>query len=135
MSEAIAPTEGRTYTLQVRLTETEKTALTTAAQQCGMSMSDYVRTRILGRRIQPRTSQPAAGYQAMEPRLFAHLSRIGNNLNQIAHAFNERGFFEQREAIDAVREVWEIMLEDEVTARHAVAAEGKYRAGRRTLRQ
>lgn len=127
MTVAPSQTDPRNHRLHVRLTSAEQAALSMAAQQCGMSMSDFVRARVLGYRLQSR-SEPAAGYQAMEPRLFAHLSRVGNNLNQIARAFNERGQLDQAGALDAVREVWEIMLTDEVTARHAVAAEGKYRS-------
>lgn len=133
MTDAPAPDEGRTYNLHVRLTTAEKDALNKAAQQCGLSVSELVRARVLGHRLRPK-AEPEGGYQAMEPRLFAHLSRLGNNMNQIARAFNERGQIDHAQAIATVREVWEIMLTDEVTARHALGAEAKHRAGQRPAR-
>ena len=127
MAPARAKRPARTYRLEVRLTDDERTMLERNAQLYGVTVSDLVRTRILGGRLRSRPNGDAA-YQAMQPALFAQLSRIGNNLNQLTRAFNATGQApEASRVIGAVREVWEVMLADEVTARHALSAEAKVR--------
>lgn len=130
MAAVSAKPDNRSTYVQVRLTEAEKAALQDAARQVGMSVSELVRARALGRRVMRDHEEAAGRYQAMEPKLFAHLARIGNNLNQIARAFNAVGNLDQAGALESVRDVWEIMLTDEVTARHAVRAEQKFVASR-----
>lgn len=98
-----------------------------------MSLSDYVRDRALasGRRS-PRKAMRAAngpdGFQAMNPVLFAELSRLGNNLNQIARAFNRGRDIDRDRVVHLVAQTWRTMLADEVTARYATMAEAKVRA-------
>ena len=57
--------------------------------------------------------------------MFAQLSRIGNNLNQLARAFNSGQDVNRAEIMRKVAEVWQVMMQDEVAARYAQAAEAK----------
>lgn len=55
----------------------------------------------------------------MSPALFAELHRIGNNLNQLAHAFNAGRDVDRERIVRFVAQAWGTMLKDEVTARYA----------------
>jgi len=59
--------------------------------------------------------------------LFAELSRIGNNLNQITRAFNSGFDIDRGEVVRLVARAWQTMLRDEVTARYVTMAEAKVR--------
>lgn len=126
----------RTHRLVVRLTDQERATLERDARAAGMSLSDFVRSRTLGGRRRPSakaamrraaSSVPAPAYAAMSPALFAELSRIGNNLNQITRAFNSGFDIDRGEIIRLVARAWQTMLHDEVTARYATMAETKVR--------
>ncbi len=98
----------------------------------GISLSELARERVMrGRRSQPK-SQPVPAnderFQAMAPALFAELSRLGNNLNQITRAFNAGRDINQDLVVNLLAEVWQTMLSDEVTARYATVAEAKVKA-------
>ena len=67
--------------LRVRMTPGERASIEARAAQAGMSPSEFARRAIAGAKITP----PAHG-TAIPPLLIAELGRVGNNLNQIAHA-------------------------------------------------
>jgi hypothetical protein len=76
--------------LSFRLTDEERTALQKAA--AGLSLSDYIRSRLFGPDVKPRRTQgkfPVKDHAALA-RLLGQFgqSRIANNLNQLAKAVN-----------------------------------------------
>jgi len=65
--------------LKLRVTREEKTAFEFAAVEAGLSLSDFVRQRLIGARLR-RTAE--------ERETIRHLARIGANLNQLARWAN-----------------------------------------------
>lgn len=65
----------------VRVTLDERVFVDAQATATGLSSAEYVRRRVLGVRVDPA---PAAA----DERLLLELSRVGNNLNQIARNLN-----------------------------------------------
>ena len=65
--------------LKLRVTREEKTAIDFAAVEAGLSLSDFVRQRLMGTRLR-RTAE--------ERETIRHLARIGANLNQLARWAN-----------------------------------------------
>lgn len=133
MTDQDPPASNRLSRLHVRLTATERASLEREAAAAGVSLSDFVRGRVLGTRRSPLRSAMARAaeaprYQAMHPVLFSELARIGNNLNQVARAFNSGQGIDRGRVVHLVAEVWQTMLRDEVTARYATMAETKVRA-------
>ena len=124
----------RTNRVVVRLTDQERAVLEREARTAGLSLSDFVRSRTLRGRRGPsarsamtRAASPAPAFTAMNPALFAELSRIGNNLNQLARAFNSGRDIDRAEVVRLVARAWQTMLHDEVTARYVTMAESKVR--------
>ena len=69
----------RSLWLKLRVTPEEKTAFEFAAVEAGLSLSDFVRQRLLGAQLR-RTAE--------ERETIRHLARIGANLNQLARWVN-----------------------------------------------
>ena len=67
--------------LSFRATDEEADLLTERAARCGLSRSAYIRQTSLGH-------SPAERPSFLEREAIYHLSRIGNNLNQLAHHAN-----------------------------------------------
>lgn len=65
----------------VRVTLDERVFVDAQAAAAGLTTAEYVRRRVLGLRVDPA---PAAA----DERLLLELSRVGNNLNQIARNLN-----------------------------------------------
>jgi hypothetical protein len=65
--------------LKLRVSQEEKAAFEFAATEAGLSLSDFVRQRLLGARLR-RTAE--------EREIVRHLARIGANLNQLARWAN-----------------------------------------------
>jgi hypothetical protein len=82
---------GRDRLLKLRVTAEEKAAFELAAAEAGLSLSDFVRQRLLGARLR-RTAE--------ERETIRHLARIGSNLNQLARWVNtHKGHAEAIEVI------------------------------------
>jgi len=86
----------RSETIAFRVSTEEKLRLEDAAIEAGMTLSGYL-AAILDRRIttlksrlaemhEPRMHRPEP--RTLHPDVMRELSRIGNNINQIAHALN-----------------------------------------------
>src|SRR5690606_17793898 len=65
----------------VRITDAELIAVSDQARAAGLSLSDFVRQRLVSGKVTPRPALPAA-------RLLSELNRCGVNLNQIARHLN-----------------------------------------------
>lgn len=80
--------ETRDQQLNLHLTITEMAWVRARADACGMRPPDYGRAQLLAERPLPTRRRDRGG--DLDPLFLIQLSRIGNNLNQIArrlHAF------------------------------------------------
>lgn len=71
--------------VEIRASAEEKARWQEIAASRGVSLSDMVRGLLNGQRLRRRRSAPL-----VQPELLRELARIGNNLNQLAHAANRR---------------------------------------------
>ena len=69
----------------IRLTEDDYARKAAEAKAFGLTVSGLCERLVLAGKVD-MGALPA--YRAMDPALFAELRRIGNNVNQIAHALN-----------------------------------------------
>lgn len=79
--------ESRTENLSVRLTKSERVRIEHRAAAAGLTVSAWA-AQLLAKGQVTVEAKPAA--VVMAPELIAEFKRIGNNLNQIAHALNAR---------------------------------------------
>jgi hypothetical protein len=84
---AIRGDESRTEVVTIRLTKAERARLEQRASAAGLTVSAFAAQALAGGRITVET-KPAALVLPLE--LIAEFKRIGNNVNQIAHALNSR---------------------------------------------
>ena len=87
-----SPGVGQTVSLQSLVTEREAAAVRAEASAAGLSVSAYVRRRLLGRPVAPLVL--AATVDAAQTglgRVGTELNRVGVNLNQLARRANEGG--------------------------------------------
>lgn len=73
----------RSIWLKLRVTDDERGRWTEIAKNKGVTVSDLVRSSLDGLRLRKRREAPKVA-----PELLRELARIGNNLNQVAHAAN-----------------------------------------------
>lgn len=73
-----------------RISEKERKLLERRAQDCGLTMSAYVRQLING--YHPKEAPSMDFYRMMR-----ELKQIGNNLNQIAYVANNTGLIDEDE--------------------------------------
>jgi predicted DNA-binding protein len=73
------PEDRRSHTHGLRLSPNEKEKLEKRAERAGMSLSEYIRRRALGKKIKPKVEEEA----------IRQIRRAGVNLNQIAKWANE----------------------------------------------
>lgn len=78
----LAPGERMTETLTIRLTVADRAAAEAIAARAGIPLAELARRALTGAKIKDR----AKGAASIPPGLLADLARVGNNLNQIAHA-------------------------------------------------
>ena len=74
--------EPRSAVVPVRLTDAERSALKRFAEARRLSLSDFIRTMVLGRKL-PHPAPPPISLAT-----YQELGRIGNNLNQLLRAAN-----------------------------------------------
>src|SRR2546426_5457825 len=95
----------------VRWTEEEFNAIAAKADKAGLAVAAFLRAAALGDPGPRAQRRPPADHVALR-QILGHLGRIGNNLNQIAHALNAsqkaslpelraaiRAYLEQRDAL------------------------------------
>lgn len=71
--------------IEIRTTPEEKRHWQDIAENKGVSLSELVRSTLGGLRLRKRREPPKVA-----PELLRELARIGNNLNQLAHAANRK---------------------------------------------
>ncbi len=69
----------------IRMTADDYALKTAQARELSLSVSGLCERLVLEGKVEP-SARPA--YKLMDPALFLELRRIGNNVNQIAHAVN-----------------------------------------------
>jgi Bacterial mobilisation protein (MobC) len=79
--------EKRDRQLNLKLTTREHAWVCGRAEALRMRLADYARLQLLSDR--PRRSDTEASTPHLAPLFLAHLSRIGNNLNQIARRLHQ----------------------------------------------
>jgi hypothetical protein len=99
---------GERYTdpITVKLTPSQRAAVTAEAEARGMLLSDLARAKLIGKRL------PKAGVDPQTIRaLTVQIAHIGNNLNQLARIANQTGRIRSEQAIDALMaEIAETLL-------------------------
>jgi uncharacterized protein (DUF1778 family) len=80
-------TRRKTKVVNFRATEEERAALDSLAQADGLTLGSYIRASLLPKVRTLSRRRPRADEAAIAT-LYATLNRIGNNINQIAHAMN-----------------------------------------------
>lgn len=85
-------TKGRQ--LKVRLTEDEFARLKKAAEGDGVTMADFARRQLALDTVNrsPTGSMAYRKFTPVDPDLLRQISRLGNNLNQIARRVNQYDF-------------------------------------------
>ena len=73
--------------LNIALTASELVDVQRAAHLCGMRPVDYARAKLLSKPA--HLTRGAAVIRPVDPALLVQLSRLGNNLNQIARALHD----------------------------------------------
>jgi hypothetical protein len=79
--------ETRNRQLNLKLTQGEHAWLSRRAETLRMRLVEYARFQLLTDR--PQRRDPEGAQIHLAPLLLAHLSRIGNNLNQIARRLHQ----------------------------------------------
>lgn len=106
--------ERRGSRITVRMHEDAYLTIASQASRHGRTVAQYVRDLIVDREM-PVIDDVAA--PTMHPLLFAELRRIGNNVNQIAHAVNSGLPPEVQNAYRQAAGLLSLLLADEVSAR------------------
>ena len=81
---AVKNASPRSQVMTFRVTSDEQAAIAADAGMAEMTVSGFLTALVVGRKLRFVQSS----YQRMDPAVLAELRRIGNNLNQLAHAAN-----------------------------------------------
>lgn len=81
--------------VKINLTEEDHLELSEKAKDKNMTLAQYIRTELdVDLKEKPRTrvkkTDSKDSYKKEDPELLYHLAKIGNNINQIAKAFNSK---------------------------------------------
>lgn len=110
----------RNSIIALRVSPEERSLIADRAGQAGRCLSAYIADRVLadetaGPEVRPPVM--AANDYAMDPALFNELRRIGNNLNQLAHAANAMLPPHARMAVQTMNQLFDTLLKDELLRR------------------
>ncbi|MDX2287217.1 MAG: plasmid mobilization relaxosome protein MobC [Hyphomicrobiaceae bacterium] len=76
----------RNRQINIRVSDADYERLLIAATKLGLKITAYCERRLFAKRIEVEVAETVL--HRLDPALFAELRRIGNNLNQVAHALN-----------------------------------------------
>lgn len=100
--------EARTHFVAVRCTAEEHKSIDAAATDAGLSVGAFLRATALGR-AGPRSVRRPPIERRELARLLGHLGKVGSNVNQLAHGYNQAGRLPGYSELQAIRrEVGEI---------------------------
>lgn len=105
-------TISRPYRITVRFTDMEYGLITDAAEETGLTLSEYIRKMVLEVKIAIRY-EVVADIPELQ-KLTAEFGKIGSNLNQIARYFHTGGVRSktmQDEIQSCISELWNLVLE------------------------
>ncbi|MBR0967086.1 hypothetical protein JQ554_28110 [Bradyrhizobium diazoefficiens] len=85
-----AAEDPKTSFISVRCTAQERTAIDASATKAGLSIGAYLRVLALGSAGPRAVRRPPIERKELA-RILGHLGKVGSNLNQLAHAFNQSG--------------------------------------------
>lgn len=114
MSRAHADkTQRRHRQINFRVTDDDRARLSVDAVRAGLKLPAYCEMLVMRGRVElaPTT------VHRMEPALFAELRRIGNNLNQVAHATNSGLPPHVGDTVKALRDLLHALLRDDLLRR------------------
>lgn len=98
----------RVHVVGVRLLTSEYASLRTRAAEAGLRVGSYLRACALGD-VGPRARRsPTVNAQQLAIAI-AQLNRVGNNLNQIAHALNAARTVDARDAASTLAELRDVL--------------------------
>lgn len=105
----------------IRLTDDDYNHRSTQARELGLTVSGLCERLVLEGKVD-MDARPS--YRAMDPALFTELRRIGNNINQIAHATNSNLPTDVMFAWRSVNQLMATLLGDELLSQklHALRA-------------
>ena len=95
----------RTKFIAVRCTPEERAAIDRAARQAGLSVGAFLRRQALGTSGPRSVRRPPIELTELA-RLMGLHNKVGNNLNQLAHAFNGPGLLPGFAELVAIRREW-----------------------------
>lgn len=103
--------------MTLRLTPAERATIEQRAIAAGLTPSAYAAKRLTGEPVVIEQRE------TMDPALFVELSRIGNNINQLAHAANAGMPPTSQAVMKAMQDLFQHLMQDEVTRRRVAAFE------------
>ncbi len=117
----------RTETIAFRVTPEDRARFEEAASEAGLSLSTFL-TSLTDRRLDrlrthldeiraTQAYQEPAGRQPVPPELLAELRRIGNNINQIAHAVNSGLPVDTRRLVQHMKALLDLIHEHNLSPR------------------
>ena len=95
----------RPIRLYTYVNDEEHTQVKEAADMTGLRVSVFLRQLALAQQIRPAKSRQSQGLIQTLSKLGAELNRVGNNLNQLAHAANIENFPKEHVLLDAKAEL------------------------------
>jgi hypothetical protein len=105
------------------MTAAERAAIDQRAAAAGVTPSAFAAEVLRNGRVVVQQQQTLA------PALMAELSRIGNNINQLAHAANASSAPPQAQALlTHFQELWGFMMNDEIMRRRVEAFDSRGRS-------
>jgi hypothetical protein len=102
----------------IRMTDEDYALKAAQAKELGLTVSGLCEQLVLTGKVD-MSARPA--YRAMEPALFTELRRIGNNVNQIAHATNSNLPTDVMFAWRSVNNLMSALLSDELLSQKIAA--------------
>ncbi|MCC7250441.1 MobC family plasmid mobilization relaxosome protein [Hyphomicrobium sp.] len=100
------------------MTEDDYVLKASQAKELGLTVSGLCEQLVLTGKVD-MSARPS--YRAMDPALFTELRRIGNNVNQIAHATNNNMPTEVMSAWRTINKLLSTLLSDELLAQKIAA--------------
>ncbi len=102
----------------IRMTEDDYALKVAQAKELGLTVSGLCEQLVLVGKVD-MSARPS--YRAMDPALFTELRRIGNNVNQIAHATNSNLPADVMFAWRSVNKLMSALLSDELLSQKIAA--------------
>jgi hypothetical protein len=107
------PTGPRSRQILIRVTEEAHAGLAMKARSAGLSVSGLCERLV----TQGRLEIVSANHAVLHPAMFAELRRIGNNINQLAHAANGLLPPDVRMTVRNFNKLFQLIIQNELIVR------------------